>query len=64
MTDQLKRCPFCGELPRHMEFVDYDRSAYLRFGVKCEGCNFGIEGPREDKTKTIERWNTRRCEEP
>lgn len=57
--EKLLPCPFCGGGPKEIEFFDYDLSRAHRLGVKCETCDVGIEGAREDREVTVLHWNTR-----
>lgn len=56
MMDELKPCPFCGEIPRIIEheFVDSDNT----YGIKCK-C--GAQGFQfwETIDDAIEAWNRR-----
>ena len=62
MSDELKPCPFCGELP---VFEDYSEEGDGRLTVlECQSsnCHMRVQtspGAATEKETMIEDWNTR-----
>lgn len=65
MSD-LKNCPFCGKSDKVKIYtestVHHGELLWIRYGVKCKRCCFGI--PTYAKKETaIRKWNTRPAED-
>ena len=62
MSEQLKRCPFCGGKAK-MERVKQVWDNIHEYCVKCYKCNANIyyssDSADNGKTKVIEAWNRR-----
>ena len=66
MTEELKRCPFCG---RKVTLIERDPSEGYRYLIRCENCEGDFENPEkvvadfcfcsDDKEAIIKKWNTR-----
>ena len=64
-VSELKPCPFCGSEPHRPEFVCESGSKDI-WTVRCQHCDYDLEGPRETAHKAeaaaVERWNARASE--
>ena len=57
MTEELKRCPFCGS---EAEFGYYRDEEGIDYGcMYCNGCEAKITWDYGDEERTIEAWNRR-----
>lgn len=67
MTDQLKPCPFCSQIPYDADCLDDDDVFYTqKFSVKCDNnlkCPAYVQVKGSTKDEAINRWNTRASDE-
>jgi len=62
LTNQLLPCPFCGEVPRLIHWMNWKGVPTGNVNVMCENGDCPVEvRTREYKSEqaAIERWNTR-----
>jgi len=54
-NEELKHCPFCGELAylTHVEFYDGE----VWYNPNCSICNCGWKESYETKEEAIKKWN-------
>ena len=53
MSEELKKCPFCGG---KAEMLNYSEDEWL---VRCTICDGMVEKWRKTKKEAIEQWNRR-----
>lgn len=63
---QLRKCPFCGKSDKVTIYTEsmaqYGKLLWIRYGVKCKRCHFGIPIYAK-KAAAIKKWNNRPIED-
>jgi|GEM_PF-4463799 len=61
MSEELKVCPFCGEMP--ILYEDKRSVFYSHWWINCNKCLYAFGGDA-DKQIQIDKWNTRKEPKP